>query len=317
MLEEIKKLNTSINELWHSKNNNFKDMLIAGIAILLTACLPLVIILLRMDRSNIVAKCLVLYLLFAFSYIAISMIFTHFYVFGFFNKSRSCSFFKKLFQVLYKVFLIVGIIAEIPLIVIMNLMEFIIHFRAKKMDNLINLSLILLFNLMAILFLYRLLLLLALIIAEKISFLASNYSIDLNENFTIILLFIILTKILVDTVSRIIFMLLKTKRSKEIKSNLKKLKNNLDTKVTSFDIRENFENKILEESQASKNEALEYDLNYHKKSIYRIQLIVLITIYVCVSAFEIKDCDVISEVKDAVTSITLFMLYWDKRKKWK
>lgn len=321
MINQLKKLNKSINDLWHSKNNDYKNMKFGSLIFFVISLFTyLIACWFNTDNAttNAIIKIILIYLTVAFSYISVVFLFTYFYVYGIFKSNNPCRLWRSFNIILYKVFL-VGIIVEIPFLLILIIMEIIIKYRAKKVDNIINLLFILAFNLIVILSLFNCIVELTYFCVERIDSIASKYHIMVNINFVGILIFLSLIKLLVDLVSFGTFKFLKVKKTREIQENIYKLKRTLNNKLLFPDIKENSEKKreILEENKKANIEMLEYDLDYHKKSIWRLQLATLIFIYVYVATVNGTLTEIATETKDVITVITLFMLYWDKRKDWK
>ena len=321
MIDQLKKLNKGINDLWHSKNKDYKNM---GFGSLIFFVISLFVFLIawRFNTNNnifsAIIKIFLIYLTVAFLYISFAFLFTYIYVYGILKSNNSGRVWRGFNRFIYKVFL-AGIIIEIPLLIILKIMEFIINCRAKKVDNIINLLFILIFNIIVLSLLFNYISKLTLFLTERVYLMASKYDIMVNENFVGILIFFFLIKLLIDLISCGTFKFLKVKKTREIQKNIYKLKVNLNKKILSSDIKENFEKKreILEENKKESNERLEYDLDYHKKSIWRLQLTTLIFFYIYVATVDGDLTKIASETKDAITVITLFMLYWDKRKDWK
>ena len=135
----IKKINSKINKLWQSKDENFKDTKIGGIYIFLLSALPLIIIIFLSDNNldfirNTGIK-MFKYLAFIFAYLSIVLVITHYYVN---NNMKLYKWIICIIKLVYKIILGVFIICAIPLLVGLKIIEVILKFRAKKIDNLIN-----------------------------------------------------------------------------------------------------------------------------------------------------------------------------------
>lgn len=321
MINLLKKLNKSINDLWHSKNKDYKNMKFGSLIFFVISLITSLAYWFNTDNNTFSAiiKMFFIYLTAALLYISLACLFTHLYVYGIFKSDKSSGLWRKFNIILYKLFLI-GIIIEIPFLIILKIMEFIINYRAKKADNLIDFLFIFIFNFIILSLLFNCIIKFTFFLLERVHLIASKYDIMVNEDFTGFLIILIIIKFLIDLVSYGTFTFLKVMKTREIQKNIYKLKLNINNKLLSTDIKENSEKKreILEEYIKTSNKALEYDLDYHKKSIWRLQLVALIFLYIYV-AMVVNGvfAEIASETKDAITTITLFMLYWDKRKDWK
>ena len=307
----IKKINSKINKLWQSKDENFKDTKIGGIYIFLLSALPLIIIIFLSDNNldfirNTGIK-MFKYLAFIFAYLSIVLVITHYYVN---NNMKLYKWIICIIKLVYKIILGVFIICEITLLVGLKIIEVILKFRAKKIDNLINFCTILFFDFILLVFFWIISLLIANALSLKIIDIFLKFNIKLNMNFMFLMCLFLIMKFELDMFSKIIITIMKKVKEKKTKKKMEKLGNRND--ISHIDITKEVHVDIIKAQ-----EDLEYDLNYYKKSIWKLQLASLIIIFFLAMASVDLFNGLNSEVKDVCTLITLGMLYLDKRKEWK
>lgn len=307
----IKKINSKINKLWQSKDENFKDTKIGGIYIFLLSALPLIIIIFLSDNNldfirNTGIK-MFKYLAFIFAYLSIVLVITHYYVN---NNMKLYKWIICIIKLAYKIILGVFIICAIPLLVGLKIIEVILKFRAKKIDNLINFCTILFFDFILLVFFWIISLLIANALSLKIIDIFLKFNIKLNMNFMFLMCLFLIMKFELDMFSKIIITIMKKVKEKKTKKKMEKLGNRND--ISHIDITKEVHVDIIKAQ-----EDLEYDLNYYKKSIWKLQLASLIIIFFLAMASVDLFNGLNSEVKDVCTLITLGMLYLDKRKEWK
>ena len=307
----IKKINSKINKLWQSKDENFKDTKIGGIYIFLLSALPLIIIIFLSDNNldcirNTGIK-MFKYLAFIFAYLSIVLVITHYYVN---NNMKLYKWIICIIKLVYKIILGVFIICAIPLLVGLKIIEVILKFRAKKIDNLINFCTILFFDFILLVFFWIISLLIANALSLKIIDIFLKFNIKLNMNFMFLMCLFLIMKFELDMFSKIIITIMKKVKEKKTKKKMEKLGNRND--ISHIDITKEVHVDIIKAQ-----EDLEYDLNYYKKSIWKLQLASLIIIFFLAMASVDLFNGLNSEVKDVCTLITLGMLYLDKRKEWK
>ena len=307
----IKKINSKINKLWQSKDENFKDTKIGGIYIFLLSALPLIIIIFLSDNNldfirNTGIK-IFKYLAFIFAYLSIVLVITHYYVN---NNMKLYKWIICIIKLVYKIILGVFIICAIPLLVGLKIIEVILKFRAKKIDNLINFCTILIFDFILLVFFWIISLLIANALSLKIIDIFLKFNIKLNMNFMFLMCLFLIMKFELDMFSKIIITIMKKVKEKKTKKKMEKLGNRND--ISHIDITKEVHVDIIKSQ-----EDLEYDLNYYKKSIWKLQLASLIIIFFLAMASVDLFNGLNSEVKDVCTLITLGMLYLDKRKEWK
>lgn len=307
----IKKINSKINKLWQSKDENFKDTKIGGMYIFLLTALPLIIIIFLSDNNldfirNTGIK-IFKYLAFIFAYLSIVLVITHYYVN---NNMKLYKWIICIIKLVYKIILGVFIICAIPLLVGLKIIEVILKFRAKKIDNLINFCTILIFDFILLVFFWIISLLNANALSLKIIDIFLKFNIKLNMNFMFLMCLFLIMKFELDMFSKIIITIMKKFKEKKTKKKMEKLGNRND--ISHIDITKEVHVDIIKVQ-----EDLEYDLNYYKKSIWKLQLASLIIIFFLAMASVDLFNGLNSEVKDVCTLITLGMLYLDKRKEWK
>lgn len=307
----IKEINSKINKLWQSKDENFKDTKIGGIYIFLLSALPLIIIIFLSDNNldfirNTGIK-IFKYLAFIFAYLSIVLVITHYYVN---NNMKLYKWIICIIKLVYKIILGVFIICAIPLLVGLKIIEVILKFRAKKIDNLINFCTILIFDFILLVFFWIISLLIANALSLKIIDIFLKFNIKLNMNFMFLMCLFLIMKFELDMFSKIIITIMKKVKEKKTKKKMEKLGNRND--ISHIDITKEVHVDIIKAQ-----EDLEYDLNYYKKSIWKLQLASLIIIFFLAMASVDLFNGLNSEVKDVCTLITLGMLYLDKRKEWK
>ena len=213
-------------------------------------------------------------------------------------------------KLVYKIILGVFIICAIPLLVGLKIIEVILKFRAKKIDNLINFCTILFFDFILLVFFWIISLLIANALSLKIIDIFLKFNIKLNMNFMFLMCLFLIMKFELDMFSKIIITIMKKVKEKKTKKKMEKLGNRND--ISHIDITKEVHVDIIKAQ-----EDLEYDLNYYKKSIWKLQLASLIIIFFLAMASVDLFNGLNSEVKDVCTLITLGMLYLDKRKEWK
>lgn len=285
------KVNNKLNELWQSKNEDYKNIVRNTVVFIFLVTFLEFIRLSYADGLNTIVAIIVCYFEILFSFVFIVGILTYFYIFG---KKKYEEFWIRLFRCTYKLILLLLIILLSPCIVILFFTTYIIKFRAKNTDNIMYALFftIVLFIILKFLLQYNILLIVTLL--KYIDNVSVIRSIEYNHNFLIIFLFILISMIEINIFTYSLLKIINKYRLNKIKKS-----------------NPNLSDIVYEEKD------INYDLNYFRKTIWRYELFGLILCFIIATVTENIFLGVGTEVKDATTVITLGMLYWDKRKEWK
>ena len=285
------KANTKINELWQSQDENFKNVRYLMVLSIIGIISMIFIKPKYDDMLRTIGAIIIWYLTMWYCFVSVVAGLTHLYVFRRKKHKKCCIW---LFRFTYKLILLLLIITSIPCFIIIFLIGIILEKRAKKIDNIIYLSFLMLIIISILNFLFPINVALIVTMLKHADGIFTVNNINYNSNFVFIFLFILISMVEINTLTNLGLRIIK-------KNRLKKIKKSEPQKLFTLD----------------SEELVKYDLNYFKKSIWRFELVGLIFLFIVAAATKNIFPNIETEVKDATTVITLGMLYWDKRKKWK
>jgi len=333
MINSIKIFLNKMIELWQSKDKNYANLKDGGIALLAfaIACFALPLILVMDSRIlTYISKYTFTYMGSIILLISINFLSFYFYVY---NNKKSLRNSAKFFTVLMVIFLLITLIATIPFTVVLGGIGNILDFRAKKINNLIGFMRLLAITLIIVssmiypnyIIAYKFSTALGYILNIKCMFNLDVFPVCL---FILIGLFMFEVNIIFKLLILITRMWLNRNKMKKVKFAEKRLERN--SNIISIEnirtYRYSKSNKIIEIADYSKKE-LEYDVNYLEKTLKKVELAILIILFIVIAfkmvPFELlailekNHNEAMSDAINVLTIYTLVMLYMDKRLEWK
>lgn len=309
----MKWLNQELNKLWHSQKKDMGEKGILWLALFfLLIDIPMIIS--CCGLNDYICKILFGYVSLAFSFLVITLVSTYFYIY---SRRQIVNWLEKLLKLLYKGCLCLCFIVCIPIMLYLKILEIILNYRAKKIDNLEHWLIILLIDLSIIA-----------VLCERdaviASYIASYVVILLNVEISIypIMLFfmLLLFKAEMDFANIVIFKVMNHYGMLRIKKEIVKKKTYIPNRLSEdLDIKKYVEDKenMLRNLENDKTESLKYDIEYQKKTIWKFQLLCLIGLFFVATFIPQLLFENQSDAINVITVFTLIMLYIDKRKEWK
>lgn len=307
----MKMLNQRINELWQSqdkgmgtKGNLLVALFFAGTA---TCLIPLHL------SSGMIDKILYGYIILTLFDLALIFVATYFYIY---SKKKFNNYLEIIIKLLYKFLICISLIVCAPVMLFLNVMEFVLNIRARKIGNYQIWMIILVIDLMLMCILGNVNTIFSAIIATHIELI-----VPLNINTYAIMLFCLLGLIKVEweILNNIILRIMNRYGIAKIKKEtLKKeirVSNNLPSNL---DIKKYSEEKkqIIDNFEKNKSKELEYDIAYQKTTLWRFQLSCLIFLFFIAAFTDGNFFESQSDAVNVITAFTLIMLYSDKRRTW-
>lgn len=304
-----------ITKLWQSKNEDYKEMKLAGICLFVLSISCFVFAHFsnnEWELLNNIAKYIANYIGFLLMLTAIYFLILYWYIY---NNTKIKKYVKFFIPIIIIIMII--IIMVIPLIPILIFIEKVLNYRAKKMDNIINFLVILCIVMFFIMILSPLNFSTAYSFSEFLeNILKLKYNFNLDTSTMIIFIFITLNKLEIDIVSSVLIYLKKKTSNKDMLLRLKKIKENPDKNNKQ---EESDKLRILENELKEK---INFDIKYLKNTFRLSELAILIIIFMA-AIFKVIPCDILeifepyqSDTINVLALYTLAMLYIDKRKEW-
>ena len=308
----MKEINKKINKLWQSNTKAAGQKGLLWMALFFTVIVIFfVVILFFLDK--VIEKILFIYVIGAFSIIAITFLATYGYVY---NSVQFPQYMEVLIKLLYKGLIIACVAICSPMLIFIKLMELIFIRKAKRMDNFETWLSIFVIDLTLVLLFMRINVFIALSVA---TYIPSITTYNIKEYSVFLLLFFLLIKLEWEIVNRIILKILNHYGLNRIRKSTQNSKDEMPTELPiGLDIKQYMEERKskIEDIEKKELEELNYDLAYQKTSLWKFQLLCLIMLFV-VATF-VPDLLFYTQ-EDAINVITIFtlvMLYLDKRKMW-
>jgi len=315
-------------KLWQSNNREYENTKIGGVLFLGLGVVFLLLSYFLVNENVLITditKYTMLYFAIFVFCVAMDSFMIYFYIY---NNLKLIERNAKYFLTLLIILLIVTLVIGIPFIVLLGIINKILDFRAKKIDNLMNFMLYSVITLIVIIvFIYP---------DYILAYFVSNLLEDLlmiNFNFSIggypvrLFIFISLLKLEVDAFYSGLLFIKQKNLYKSINKRLKTLGNNLNKNISSsdFDLKTYIQNKseTLKVAEDKMKHEISYDITYLKNTLRKVELAVLILLFIIV-VLKILPKEWLgylneyqSDTINVLTVYTLIMLYLDKRKEWK
>lgn len=216
--------------------------------------------------------------------------------------------------IIYYLLLLLTIISLIPVFITFGIVLIVISYRAKKVENLINVWLIFFLDIFIIGALGW-----AEIQSAFIEYLVTKVCIyvELNDVTTELFIFLATSEILIIFVNKIVFYAIYGKRKKFQRKMIKEIKDNARKSFKSGDdislYNQNIENEISDFKEKDEND-IDYEIKYLKKTLLKMQLFSLIIIGFLAIFWNGEPFKGINtEIINVVTCFSLIILYIDKR----
>lgn len=289
LIKGLVDLNRRIGQLSQSKDEKYKSARLFGL-IFFGQSVFISIVMLCLPTSNTPMDAVVKGILCYFRGLTLCWAILSFATYGYvFAKKKTI---KNAREQIYRVLVILSFIISIPAIAIFSLIEISSKYRSTRVENLAFFWVILFVEIVLIVLISKCSFLMTDQLVKFFIFILSSIGVSSAEPFMTVIAIFAMYKFEVDLFTCLILKLIEFCKVKTInKKNLSQ---------------EQHKNSLSE---------LNEDLVYLKKTFWKMQLLVLIGIFfvVTVSA-SIGEFEVVrAQIKDAITLITLFMLYWDKR----
>lgn len=329
MIREIICLLQKAVKLWQSKNVDDKYL---KFGVILFAIMGVVCLLLSylLHSGNIIldtiAEYTFLYSAIMTFFISVDCLIYYFYTYNSFRHFQKVAKYL-LFSVI--IFLLaLTLIIGIPGIIALGIIGKIIDFRAKKIDNLINFLLYFVISLIIIYILSYPNYLFAFFFSNWLVYLLGlKLSLNLDVYCISLFMFLYLFKLQIDTFFRGLLFIRQKKSYKTIVKNLETaqtiLDNNIDPSTFDIQTHKQAKDEILRSKENKLKKNLNFDLTYIKNTLRKVELAILILLFVMVSLriAPIESLEYLnkhqSDTINILTIYTLIMLYSDKRKEWK
>lgn len=215
---------------------------------------------------------------------------------------------------LYYLILPITVISSIPVFIIIGMIIKVASYRAKKVDNLINVWLIFFLDVFIIGALGW--------VEIQTKFVEAFVAlvctwVNLNVVTTELFAFLAFSEILIRLANKMVFYAIRGKR-KKIQREMEKVKKNNARKtfksgddISSYN--QNMENEISDFIEKDNND-IDYDIKYQEKTLLKIQLLFLILVGFIAAFWDGELVKVINtEIINVVTCFSLIILYLDKR----
>lgn len=309
---KLKDINIKIESMWQSKNTSYdsRSLIILSISF---AILSVCSFYSLNNYSNMIIKLILIYFLIAFADISVISLYTLFYIHNIFN-AKYVSFLKTF----YKGFLIISFALLVPIFIIMKMVEMLIGFRAKKIDNIEIVLFVFIIDMVILLMTINENVFLSNYFASQVEKLLNYFiNIEIKKNTLIFFFILCIFKIEMDVINTIIFNNIEKKRHKKIKRDIYLTeKNIINNSQSNIDIQKfiNDKNAKIESIKEKKEIELRHDVKYYKDSFSYLQLLAIIILFVFVvfskdvNIFPIKQ----EEIINVITVFTLIILYYDK-----
>ncbi len=319
----------AFTQLWQSKNGNYKNSKSVAIvfAILGTICIiTTCIVNNEIEMINKITK-------YVFSYVSIIMfclsvlfLLLHFYVFNNIHRSKIIA--KYSLTVLFALLSLFTLVIGIPFLILLCVIVKVTDIRAKKINNLIYVLIYFVIVLLFICgFIYPTSLMVIIISSCLGNLLETKYHFNLNVFCVELFLLLSFLKLQMDIIYSCILFIHKKLLYHSKNKMLKTIEQNLGKSISPniIDIKAHIQAKSdavkIEEDKL--NQSINYDLNYLKNTLTRVQLAILIIIFTVVTLkiapqnwMQFLD-EHQGDIINVVTIYTLIILYLDKRKDWK
>ncbi len=313
-----KTLNEKISNLYQSQKSNFNKKGLRRMT-LIFAILSCFFFISKKISGGVVDGVIFRYLIITFDFLAVLSLASYFYIYSEKKISKS---FACIIIIMYKFLLIICAAVCIPIIIFLKIIQMIICYRAKKLDNLQNWLIILIIDLFVIIALSYFDILIARKVTEFIiCFVKEHYKYNVIKYPLELFLILCLFKVEMDITNIIILKVMNHVGISKIerKVNERQTDNTYDY-LTKDDISKYIEekNNDIKQYQEEQKNSLRYDLEYQKKTVWKFQLVCLIILFL-IATF-VPEWLFAGHQGDAVNVITIFtliMLYIDKRKEWK
>lgn len=309
----MKYLNQKVNELWHSRNKDMGEKGLLWFALFFLV-IDILMIIACGGVNNFVCKILLEYMSLAFSFLLITLVSTYFYIY---SKKQIVNWLEMILKLLYKVCLCLCFIVCIPIMLFLRILEIILNYRAKKIDNIIRFLIILLIDLSIIMVFCNFN---AFIVSYIASCVVIFFNVDISVFPTMLFLLLSLFKVEMDLANLAIFKITNYREMPKIKKEIMKKNTHIRDKFReNMDIKKFMEDKenILKNVEDDKTESLKYDIEYQLKTIWKFQLLCLIGLFSVATFMPQTLPGNQSDTINVITVFTLIMLYIDKRKEWK
>lgn len=317
----LKDIFTKFKKAWQSKNSDYKNVKMGGLFFLIFSFVLFLSSFLVNDNIVLryIAKYLFLYLGVLCIVLSFTFLFLHWYVYNNTSvKGKSLDFIILFFFAFIGLFIIIAI----PFTALLGIMDKIILYRAKKLDNFIKFIVIFGCDLIVIMILFFPTLLIAKYIVD---FLIINTISGLNSFAIELFTVITLIKLEIDLFFRLILFITKLYRKNKNKKIINKEKKIYGSKSNQNVILTHYiknKKEYLEKITENFEDSIENDIVYMRNTLKRIQLAFLIIFFVVLVfdfyPIEIKNeiFEFKSDVINVFTIYTLIMLYKDKGKEW-
>jgi len=306
-----------IKNLYHSKSEDFGEkgllwialiFLVMGIYFYITHCFYQSD---NLDYLNKVMLIIIEYFYIAAFLFSVFVVATYFYIYSEIEHTNKI---KNAMIFLYMVFFIIAVFFFLPCILIISIVRILVSYRAKRIDNLINLWIIVTLDI-----LFSLALLILEVKTQFIECITHNISnyIPLNQISSQLFVLLAITEIVIVLFNKFVLYILYKSRKKRIQKGQKRIN---EESIKEFkptdDIGEMLKKRDIRTEEYSKNEEkkLIYDIEYQERSLFSIQLFILI---ICFFGATFIDTEIVNEIStdliNVVTAFTLIILYIDKR----
>lgn len=250
----------------------------------------------------------------------------HLYIFNNIHRFKTIAKFS--LCALLAISLFMTVLVAIPFLGLLNIIGKVVDSRAKKIDNLINISIYFIISLFFVGVLAYPTYFATIKISTWLSKLLETRC-QVSVDIFCIQLFLLISflKLQVDVSFSIILFIKQKSLYQDNKKKLKKFGNNLNKNISFeyFDIKSYTESKAnkIKAEEIKLKQSTDYDLNYFKNTLLRTELWVLIVAFILV-ALKLFPQNYMyfldnhqGDIINIFTIYTLIMLYLDKRKEWK
>lgn len=309
----MKWLNQEVNKLWHSQKKDMGEKGILWLALVfLLIDIPMIIG--CGGFNNFIGKILFGYLSLAFSFLVITLVSTYLYIY---SKRQIVNWLEMIIKLLYKICLCLCFIVCIPIMLSLKILEIILNYRAKKINNIEHWLIVLLIDLSIIKVLCNIDAVIASYIA---SYVANFFNVEISIYPIMLFLLLLLFKAEMDLANLVMFKIMNHYGMLRIKNEIVKMNTYIPNRLSAdLDIKKYVEDKenMLQNFENDKTESLKYDIEYQKKTIWKFQLLCLIGLFFIATFIPQFLFENQSDAINVITVFTLIMLYIDKRKEWK